>query len=374
MQLNRRDWLALTSLSLAAGCGTKKATGYPGYALIATSGEDSLAVLDLLDFKLGSPIPLNASPTAVVTSEHGTYALTPESGSVHRLDGNLHVTAQRRFADRLSELHILPDGSALIAMAAQERKLIYADPHTLDVIETVTLGGEPVSVDVDRNGNVAVSTRNPNRLEIIARGSKGKAAQRSHVDLSSEPGMIRFRFDGKAVLAAQPAARSISVFTAPRLEVLADLPLAMQPQNLCFEPQGGQLFITGEGMDAVAIVFPYRSLEVEQTVLAGRDPGFMACCSTPLYLFVASNSGSDLSLLDVDTRKVIGVVQVGLQPRFIAITPDNQYALIANERSGDVAIIRIPAIRVNRGKSGVALFNLLPVGAKPVHVAIVKRS
>ena len=46
--MTRREWLALGGSALVgSGCGRRKGTGYPGYALVATSGEDSLAVVDL---------------------------------------------------------------------------------------------------------------------------------------------------------------------------------------------------------------------------------------------------------------------------------------------------------------------------------------
>jgi DNA-binding beta-propeller fold protein YncE len=148
----------------------------------------------------------------------------------------------------------------------------------------------------------------------------------------------------------------------------------MQPDHLCFNADQGQLFVTGEGMDGVAIVFPYNTMEVEQTVLAGRNPGVMAASGpNPAYLFVASANGSDVSILNIDTRKLIGVVDVGGQCEFIAITPDNRFALALNKNSGAMAVINIPAIRTNRAKSGAALFTLVDVGAKPVHAAIVAR-
>jgi DNA-binding beta-propeller fold protein YncE len=130
-------------------------------------------------------------------------------------------------------------------------------------------------------------------------------------------------------------------------------------------------------MDGVAVVFPYNTMEVEQTVLAGRDPGVMACSEA--YLFVASASGSDVCILNVDSRKLIGIVDIGGCPRFIAITPDNQYALFLNPTSGDMAVIHISAIRVSRAisplilKNGAALFAVLGVGSSPVHAAIVPR-
>ena len=148
----------------------------------------------------------------------------------------------------------------------------------------------------------------------------------------------------------------------------------MRPDNLCFNSDEGQLFVTGEGMDAVAIVFPFNTMEVQQTILAGRDPGIMAASDQPAYLFIASANGSDVSILNIDTRKLIGVVDVGGQPEFIAITPDNRFALVLNEAAGTMAVVGIPTIRATRAKNGVSLFTLVDVGAKPVHATVIARA
>jgi len=123
-------------------------------------------------------------------------------------------------------------------------------------------------------------------------------------------------------------------------------------------------------MDGIAIVFTYEPLIVEQTVLAGRAPGPMACSTQPEYLFVASQTGSVVSILSVTSRQVIAVVEAGQNPRQILMTPDNQYALILYGQSGELAVIRIPAITRNRNKNGAALFTMIPVGDQPVDAAI----
>ena len=74
---------------------------------------------------------------------------------------------------------------------------------------------------------------------------------------------------------------------------------------------------------------------------------------------------------------MIGLVDVAQRPGFIAVTPDNQYALVLNEASGDMAVIHIGAIRqngvANRYKSGASLFTMLSVGERPVAAVIVPR-
>jgi YVTN family beta-propeller protein len=93
------------------------------------------------------------------------------------------------------------------------------------------------------------------------------------------------------------------------------------------------------------------------------------------YLLVANPSTNSVTVINIDDRRLVSVVEVGQSPREILITPDNQYALVLNEKSGDLAVIRLYSLdnpqRTHRYKSA-ALFTLVPVGAKPVSAAVVK--
>jgi YVTN family beta-propeller protein len=129
-------------------------------------------------------------------------------------------------------------------------------------------------------------------------------------------------------------------------------------------------------MDAVAIVFPYHT-EVWQTVLAGRAPGAMAATDTPPFLLVANPDTNSVTVLDLANQNLSAVVEVGAGPTAILTTPDNQYALVLNELSGDMAVIRLDRLsasssdRVLRFKSA-SLFTMIPVGEAPVSAAVVK--
>ncbi|MBV9767208.1 MAG: hypothetical protein JOZ48_20375 [Acidobacteriaceae bacterium] len=373
--LTRRGWFALSGLLLASSCGRKKGTGYSGYALIATSGDDSLAVVDLTAFRLLDPIPLGASPTAVVPGGPAgqSYTLTPSTGSVHILNADLKRVSTRKLADEISGIRTTLDGKRLLAIA-KSRQLIEADATSLQVLRRNKLDGEPVDMDIGQGGYVAVSTGNQGTVELFALGT----GQHWRAQVSGKVGAVRFRGDGQLLLVANLHDRSISVLSVPALELVAELPLAMEPENFCFNSDQGQLFVSGQGMDGVAIVFPYGILEVEQTVLAGRDPGVMACSANPAYLFVGSHSGSDICILDVNRRKVIGIVDAGHQPTYITITPDSQYALVLDASAGVLAVIHVSVIRADfkavSSKSGASLFTMLSVGDKPVHVAVVPRA
>lgn len=370
MRVSRRDWLMATAFALSSGCGPKKGTGYPGYALIATSGDESLAVLDLLTFRVLNPIPLGAPPTAVVTrgGGHTSLVLTPISGAVHVIGPSLARLFSRRLADEVSEIRLLPDGKNVAALCSQAKQVLIVNTEDLKTGRRIPLPATPVSMDVSRDGRIAVSLGAAGRVLLIASDGSTHSAE-----VQGATGALRFRSDGELLLVAKPAAHALTALKAPGLQPLADLPLAMEPRHLCFTPDGGQLFVTGPGMDGVAIVFPYNSLEVEQTILSGRAPGAMACSSEPPYLFIASEAAPAVTVMNVDSRKIVALAEVGTEPGFIAITPDQQYALVLDEGSGDVAVIRIPAIHRNNERNGATLYRLLPVGNRPVHAAVLPR-
>jgi YVTN family beta-propeller protein len=162
----------------------------------------------------------------------------------------------------------------------------------------------------------------------------------------------------------------LSILQVPTGRVVVNLPLAVSPDWFCFGADSGQLFVTGAGMDAVVVVYPYWT-EVAETILAGRAPGAMAEAvgADRDYLFVANPQSGEVTIVDIETHRVIAVVSVGQGPGFIAITPDRQYALVLNCVSGDMAVIRIEAIAATRAKSA-PLFTMIPVGSKPVSAAV----
>jgi DNA-binding beta-propeller fold protein YncE len=376
--MTRRDCLSLAAAVVSTGCQRRKVRGYSGYALIATSGEPSLAVVDLQTFRSLDAILLGAPPTAVVSAPNasGGYVLTPSTDSVHRIDGNLSVAVSRRLGSQLSEIRVTPDGHSLLVLAAGTRELIVVNPVSLRVNRRFRLSARPTNFDISSTGYVAVSSGVDGIVELFNLAS-GEARR---VERAGAMGAVRFRGDGRLLLAADLQGRSILALAVPTLEIVAELPIAMRPDNLCFKPDQGQLFVSGPGMDGIAILAPYDVLKVDQTVLAGRDPGVMACSDTPAYLFVASASGTDVCIMNVDIRKIIGLVEIGGRPTYITITPGDQFALVLSESSNDMAVIHIPAVLASqsdpfklRYRSGAALFTVLPVGSKPVHAAVMPR-
>lgn len=350
--------------------------------LVAAAGDRAINAVDLKVFRVTHRIALNAAPSGVLTSVSTpalAVAVTAANGTLQLIDtASLSVTGSIRIADEVARTRLLPDGKQAAAISRSARQLIITDLAARKVVKRFRLNAVPQELEVtgadSKEIRIAVSFGDKGWVEQF-NITAGTSQQQQ---VSESVGALRYRKDGLFLFVANYAGRSITVLDGGLLAVVADLPLAMKPETLCFSADQGQLFVGGTGMDAVGIVFVYQPLIVEQTVLAGQSPGAMATSSTPPYLFVASRTGPEINILSVTTRKVIAVVQAGPGTRQILITPDDQFALVLNEYSGDLAVIRIPTIEanrlrsgeINRTKSGASLLTMFPVGDQPVAAAI----
>ena len=371
--ISRRTLLLSPALALAA-CRKPKATRFPGYCFVANQDGRSVAVVDLSGFRVRKQIHLDAAPTVVLRHpEHPVvFVLAPQSGTVYEIDAvSLAIGRTARAGSQAADMRISPRGDALWVLYRDPAALVEVPLHSLRPGRRIRLSAPPDDFDLSSENRAAIASRQERSIVIASLTS---ATIERTIAAGAEPSIVRFQSDGKQLIAGSRADRSVTMFDVATGKTVVRLPLPLEPRHFCFTPDGGQLFISGDGMDAVVIVYPYRT-EVAETILAGHAPGVMAITDTsPSYLLVANPETSDITVFDVDSRKLVAVVQVGRQPGSILITPDNQYVLVLNEESGDLAVIRIFSLAGRYRYKPAPLFTLIPVGERPVSAAVVALS
>ena len=374
-RFSRRAWLL--SAAAAAGCRRPpKATPYAGYCLVANQESRSVALVDLTNFRRLPPIRLDAAPSLVRAhpARPKGFALTPATGTLYEIDAATFSLSRRvRAADEAVSMKFDPSGKALWLLARKPAALVPIPLDSLRPGRPIRLPAPPDDFDLSADGRAAVVSRQARSLTFA---SLEQGTVERTVAAPTEPTSVCFQFDGKQVIAASATDRSVTIFGGPAGKAIVRLPLPFAPRRFCFNSNGGQLFLTGDGMDAVAIVYPYQT-EVAETILAGRAPDAMATTGPEAgsYLLVTNPTTNSVTVINIDDRRLVSVVEVGQEPRGILITPDSQYALVLNQKSGDLAVIRLYSLdnpqRAHRYKSA-ALFTLVPVGAKPVSAAVVR--
>ncbi len=367
--LSRRTLLA-GGAAFVTACGRRRGTGFPGYAFVANESGRSVAAVDLSRFRVARRIALPAEPSQVVA--HPTlpsvYVLTPRAGTVLEIDAeNLRIKRHLRLGNAAVSMRLAPGGTALWVLAAEPRALVRVSLESFTPAVHIRLPEAPAEFDIaSQSGHISVIFENSRRV-LLADSHNARVS--GTVELPAVPALARLRKDGRFLLAGHRDEAALTVMDLESGKSAVKLPLAFQPANFCSTPND-QLFISGPGMDAVAIVYPYR-MEVAETILAGRSPGAMAATGDSALVFVANPESGEVSVVDVASHRLIAVVAVGAEPGFVSFTPDNQYALVLNRRSGDVAVIRVAAV-IDRRTRMAPLFTMIPVGSKPVSAAVCR--
>ncbi|MCC6391090.1 MAG: hypothetical protein IT167_10840 [Bryobacterales bacterium] len=366
-----RRSLLTGAVAAFAGC-SGRTKPFSGFAFVANEDGHVVAAVDLTAFALVRHVRLDAAPTELVSHDarQMVYALTPSTGTVHEISATKlrreRWTALGGFA---THMRLSPRGDSLWVLLNNPLQLVEVRLETMEAQRRIPLPYEPVSFDLSLEEPRAV-------ISFGAMSSCGLVDLESQrlkiIDSGSPLGAVSFRKDGRQWIAAHRQKRLLSIFDTVSSRVVVRLPLAMRPDNFCYKADRGQLFITGEGSDAVAIVFPF-STQVDQTVLAGRAPAAMAASpatpDSPEFLFVTNPQSNQVTIINIDSRKVVAVAQAGSEPTHVVITPNNQYALVLNRRSGDMAVILIQST-ARRSKFPAALFTMIPVGSRPVSAVI----
>jgi YVTN family beta-propeller protein len=361
-------------VSLASAACSRKTRGFSGLAFIANQGGRAVAVVNLAALALVRHVHLDADPTVVLTgpARPAVYALTPRTATLYDIDPvALAVQRRARLGSEPSQIRLQPDGAALWAVCAGGRQLVRIPADTFRPDRPIPLPLPAADFDFGpadgpAAGLIAVSFGDAGEAALISLKT-GRAVH--SFQQGSALGKLRFRKDGMLLMAGDVGANRLAIFDVPRRRLAVQLPLPLRPEFFCFKADLGQLFLSGRGMDAVVAVYTYQT-EIGATMLAGRAPGFLAASSSaPDYLFAANPTSGNVTILDIQSQRVIAVATVGKEPCHIAITPNNEYALVLNRQSGDMAVLHVGTLVARRTRS-IPILTMVPVGSEPVSAVV----
>ena len=374
---------SLLSLLVVAGCGRKRANRYPGWMFVSSATERGIAVADLSNFRRMETIGLHATPCALIpinTPRNGTgvAAICRDPALAVRVNpAQMSIVSRLRLPATPLSAVSAANGTQIAILATDPDCLIVTDGGVARILARIPLPGRGEAIDVwhDQAAVSVPATQCVVRISLAGRRAIGKTETGGKAETGAFGSPLRFRSDGKALLAGDSARRQIVAVDWDTGRLLARLPVGIQPKHFCFDDQGGQMFVSGPGGDFVVIVAPYQ-YEVYETIPAGRRPGPMAVSIPQNLLLVANPESGDLTLLDIYTRQLAASVHVGDTPGEVLVTPDGEYALVVSQDSGAVSVIRLKTV-LNRGENALTargikpLFTVFPMAARPGAALIV---
>lgn len=361
---------ALLAGALMSACGRKRGTRYQGWLFVGSGEEKEIAVADLATFRRVASIPLPCASDQLFRAGNRVFAICREARAILEINiERFSVGGRIALPGKPTGVRLLPDANTAIILTDSPATLLRVDLAKRRATGKLQLPDSPG--DLDLSGSLIAATV-PGKNAVI-RVSLPAFQIAGSTDVGVPCGAVRFRRDGKTVLAGAEAAREIVAIDAQSGRLLSRMPVPVAPSRFCFNPDGGQLFVTGKGQSAIAIVSPFQN-EVAETILAGSSPYAMVVAERRNLLFVTNPASGDLTILDIETRGVSASVHVGENPGEILLTPDGEYALVMDQRSGNVSVVRISTVLDHKAKTNSPpppLFTVFPTAADARSAIIV---
>ncbi len=355
-------------MALLAGCKPHPFPQYPSnyreYAYVTNGGSNTVTILDVVNVRVDREIAVGQHPVAVAASPTRNEVYVVNSG--------------------------MQGGSGSLSVIDAERNAVAA---------TIPLHRDPVSIDVDSDGELAyVADSGSNSVSVINLKARREVAQ---LGAGEQPDAAVLSPDGKTLVVANRGGNSVSLFDAragklravfegcpgagepvvlpdssktfvpcttghqvmvvglarsgqpDRLETLMDMGHA--PVNLALKPDGGELFVSNAGSDTISEVVT-STADVGGAYMMGDEPVRGLVSSDNSLLYVANRRSQYVTIYSIDDGRRIGSVHVGDGPSALAFSANGYLLFVVDSRSGDVAVVRT-ALR--------SLFTLLPAGRDP---------
>jgi len=362
----------LLALSLT-GCRTHDFPQYPPnyreYAYVTNGGSDTVTVLDVVDVRVERELPVGRNPVAVAASP------------------------------TRNEIYVVNAGAADATGSSSVGSISVIDAEHNSVVATIPLHRQPVSIDLDADGNLAyVANSGSNTVSVVDLKARRETAQ---IGAGEEPVAARLAPDGKTLVVANRRGNSVTLIDPAsgkvravfegcagaagavilpdsskafvpcsaghqvmaialarpaqpdRLETLMDVGRA--PVDLAMKPDGGEIFASNSLSDSVSEIYNSTD-EVGDTYMIGADPVRGLVSRDNSLLYEANLRSQEVTVYSIEDGKLLGSIHVGDGPAALAFSAAGHLLFVADSRSGDVAVART---------ASRSLFTMLPAGRDP---------
>ena len=137
----------------------------------------------------------------------------------------------------------------------------------------------------------------------------------------------------------------ILIVDAKNGNILANTELPKPNHNSIFSPDGKEIWTTLMEHEGKTLVYDVQTMTLKNTILVGEEPAEVTFSVDGKYAFTANGEGNSVSVINIDTKKVIKTIAVGTEPVGAWMGVDgNMY--VDNEVSQTVSVIDVAKLAV----------------------------
>ena len=376
----------ILSLLLLSGCRhirfPQVSSDYREYAYVTNGGAGTVTVLDLVNFRPDRTLRVGDNPTGVAINpvRNEAYVVNTKSATVSVIDADTNaVVATIPVHKTPYSIAVDSKGERAYVANAGANTVSVLDLPTRRELTTVGAGEQPGMAKISPDGrSLVVSNRGSGSVSLYSIGPGLAPRFRSAFDGCPQATDVAILPDSsKAFVACSGSDQVLAIALAAEPgswpakqdpsalqdHLLAHLHVGKTPVHLAVKPDGGELFVSNFGSNSISEISTFTN-EVGSTYPIGSQPAEGVVSADNASLWVSNFGAESVSLYLIEEGRMSNAVHTGPQPDAMALSPGRPVLLVADSKSGDVAVIR------TRDTNGPELLTMLPAGAQPNAIAI----
>ena len=245
---------------------------------------------------------------------------------------------------------VTPDGKYVyVTNGSNTISVIDAATNTV-LSSSITLGSQSAGIAVTPNGKYAYVTDTNiiqgfagNTVSVI--NTATNTVLGSPITVGSGALGIAITPDGKYAYVANNHDDTVSVInTATNTVIGSPIAVGNSPVGVAVTPNGNYVFVTNNSDNTVSVISTATHSVVGPPIGVGNQPAGVVITPDGRFAYVADNGSGNMpsntvSVIDIATDTVVGLVTVGNKPLGIDITPDGKYVYVTNSQDGTVSVI-----------------------------------
>ena len=369
--------LALGLLICAALACRRQHPLYPYTAYVVNHDSATLAAVNLADFHVTAALAVSPQPERVLARPHARqlYVVSAPGKISVAAYPHLRLVTTLEVGRSAAALVFSPDGRAAYLLDPADHELIFLDcagasgaaPESAvpKVAYRLRLPGTLSGLVLSPDGRTLVAAaQDPNQITFLSRETRRPLGT---VEVGQAPGPLVILPDNSKVFVADTGEEKISAAAVASRKLLAHIEMGARPTALLLKPDGGEIFVLAAQAATLVIMDAFHD-NVEQTFPLGRDAVAGVFRRDMSVLYIANAGDGSVSALDVQHREVMASTHVGVEPRALALTPDERLLVVADRAGSSLAILHADPASLADDRS--VLITTLPVGASPVDVVV----
>ncbi|MEO6015627.1 MAG: cytochrome D1 domain-containing protein [Polaromonas sp.] len=341
--------MTLMKMSVLVGLlGWQAAAFAAGRVYVANEEADTISVFDAASFKSIANVRVGRKPHNVQVSPDGRFVWVTNNGEADTPTG---AAAHQAMAKDEHE-----------AMAGAGAVWII-DTHNDAVVAKIPVGLHPAHVVLAPDGRLAyVTNGGDNTVSVVDIPAQRVVA---NIAVGKFPHGIRLSPDGRQAYIANLKGDTVSVVDTDSQKEVMQIPVGKGPAQVGFTPDARLAFVSLSEENAVAVIDP-ATRKVIRKLAVGAVPIQLFATPDSRTLLVANQGtrkkpGHTVSVIDLQSLKVVGTIGTGFGTHGVAIDRTGQYAYVTNTYAGSVSVLDVKArkvvatVAVGKGPNGISV-------------------